>query len=208
MAGARVDPALEPLGAALDGAGVGRLAGHDGAGRRGVVGLEEAVEPLLGGGGIRVEGEGDVGRARHRVRLPARRAGGRLDLREVLGEELHAGPGGEPGVEARRFAEGNGPAAPDPDGRPARAMGLGVHGDVLEGEVLAVEAHAVAAPQGLADLQDLQEAADAPLEGNADVLELLADGRGVARDANAEDDPALRDAVERGHDLGEDDGLA
>jgi len=48
VAGARVDPALEPLDAALDRARVGGLAGHDHARRRPVVTLEEGVQPLLG----------------------------------------------------------------------------------------------------------------------------------------------------------------
>jgi len=74
--------------------------------------------------------------------------------------------------------------------------------------VLAVEADVVAAPQGLADLEELEEAADAPLEGHPHVLELLADVRHVARDAHAQDDPSLRDAIERADDMGEDHGLA
>src|SRR5262245_22509586 len=49
VAGAGVDPALEPLDAPLDRAGVGRLARQHRARRRRVVGLEESVESPLGG---------------------------------------------------------------------------------------------------------------------------------------------------------------
>src|SRR5947209_2671957 len=67
MARAGVDPALQPLRAALDRPRVRRLAGQDGPRRCGVVRLEKGVEPLLCGGAIGVEGQGDIRGAGPRI---------------------------------------------------------------------------------------------------------------------------------------------
>src|SRR5262250_3896792 len=138
----------------------------------------------------------------------AGRAGRRPDAGELLGKELHARPRRKPRIEARGLAQRGGTATPDPDGRAAAAMRLRVHGHVVEGKVLAVEADVVAAPQGLADLEELEDAAHAPLEGHPHVLELLADVRHVPRDTYAQDDPSFRDAIKGADDVGEDHGLA
>src|SRR6267143_1602862 len=106
-------------------------------------------------------------------------------------EELHAGAGREPRVPARGLAQRGRPTATDPDRRPAAAVRLGLHGHVLQREVLAAERHAVAAPQRPADLERLEEAADAAVPRHTDGGKLLADGRCVGGDADAQDGPAL-----------------
>ena len=208
MARAGVDPALEPFRAALDRPRVRRLAGQDRPRRRRVVRLEKRVEPLLGGRAVRIERQGNVRRAGHRVgRAPggARRL---LYAREVLGEELHAGPGREPRVEARRLAQRRRSAAADPDRRAARPVGLGLHRHVVEREVLALKAHVIATPERLTDLERLEKAADPPLEGHAGGGELLADRRIVGGEADAQDDAALRRAIERADDMGQHHRIA
>ena len=126
----------------------------------------------------------------------------------MLGEELHVGPGREPGVEPCGFAQRRGAAAADPERRATRPLGLGLHRDVLEREVLAAEAHVVPPPQGLTDLERLQEPPDATLEGNARGGELLADRRIVGGDADPEDDATLGGAVEGADDVRQHDRVA
>src|SRR5206468_1248042 len=87
---AGVDPALEPLHAAVDRPRVTGLASQQRARRRRVVRLEEAMQPLLRGGGIGVQRERDVRRAGHVLGLSSGGAGGRANLRKMLGEELDA----------------------------------------------------------------------------------------------------------------------
>src|SRR5439155_18280570 len=93
-------------------------------------------------------------------------------------------------------------------GRAARAVRLRLHRDVVEREVLAAEAHVVPPPERLTDLDRLEESPDAPLERNAGGRELFADRRIVGGEADAEDDAALRGAVERADDVHQDDGVA
>src|SRR4029453_7824299 len=100
------------------------------------------------------------------------------------------------------------PRAADPDGRSAAPVWLRLHRDVVEREMLAVEADPVPAPERAADLEHLEEASDAGVPGHACGGELLADGRGIGGDADPEDHAALGDAVERADDLGEHHGVA
>ena len=171
VGGAGVDPALEPFGAALDRPGVAGLTGADHARRCRIVRLEEAVQPLLRGGGAGIEGQGDVGRTGDGVGRATRRARRLDDLGPVLAEELDAGAGGEPSVEPRGLAQRGGSAAADPDRRVASPVRLGLHGDVVQGEVRAAEAHAVLAPQGAADRERLEESPHAARERHAHGLE-------------------------------------
>src|SRR4029453_13027531 len=106
---------------------------------------------------------------------------------ELGGEVLHAGPGREPGVEARRLAKRGRAAASDPDGWAAGTGRLGLDGDAVEGEVLAAERDIVAAPKRAADLQRLEEAAHASLERHAHRGEFLPDGRRIGGDTHPED---------------------
>ena len=87
-------------------------------------------------------------------------------------------------------------------------MGLRLHRDVLQREVLAAEAHVVALPQRLTDLDRLEESPDPPLEGNARGRELFADRRIIGGEADSEDDTPLGGAVERADDVGQDDRIA
>src|SRR5438445_422120 len=201
MARAGVDPALEPFRATLDRARVGRLAGQDGPRRRRVVRFEEVRQPLLGGGSVRVERQRDVRRAGHGARRAPRGPRRVLHAGEVLGEELDAGAGGKPRVETRSHAQRRRPAAADPDRRAARPLRLGLHRDVLQREVLAAEAHVVAPPERLTDLDRLEESSDPVLEGNAGGGELLADRRVVGGEADPEDDAPIGHAVERADDV-------
>src|SRR5262245_15726069 len=205
---AGVDPALEPLDAPFDRPGVRRLARHDGLRRRGVVRLEKARETLLGGGAVRVERQRDVRRARHRAEWSPGRTRSGLDAGKVLREELDAGPRRKPCVEARGDSERRGSATADPDRRAARTMGLGLHRDVVEREVFAGEAHVIAAPERLADLDRLEESPYPPIERHAGGGEFLADRRIVRGEAHAEDDAAFGGAIERADDVREHDGIA
>src|SRR5205807_8677600 len=125
------------------------------------------------------------------------------NTREVLGEELDAGAGGKPRVEARRLAQRRRPAATDPDRRPTGARRLRLHGDVVEREVLAVKPDVVAAPEGAADLERLEKAAHAAVPRHAGGGELLPDRGRVGGDGDAEDDAALGHAIERADHVSE-----
>jgi hypothetical protein len=87
-------------------------------------------------------------------------------------------------------------------------MGLGLHRDVVEREVLAGEADVIAAPEGLADLDRLEESPHAPIERHAGGCEFLADRRIVRGEAHAEDDAPFGGAIERADDVREHDGIA
>src|SRR4030095_7339654 len=102
------------------------------AGGRRIVGLQKRVEPLLGGRGVGVERQRHVGGADDGVGRAPGGAGGGLDARELLGEELHVGAGGEPRVEVRGLPQGGGAAAADPDGRAAGPVRLWVQRHVLQ----------------------------------------------------------------------------
>src|SRR5262249_22248903 len=188
--------------AALERSGVASLASEQRACRRCVIRLQEAMQPLLRGGGARVEGERDICGAGDGVGFASRDAGGLADARAVLDEELDVGAGREPGVEAGGLAQGRRPTAADPDWWTTGTMWLRLHGDVVEREVLAAEADVIAAPQRSTDLERLEKAPDATLEWHADGLELLPDGRGVRGNADAEDHAALGDAIQRADDVG------
>ena len=166
------------------------------------------MQPPLGGRGVIVQPQRDVCRTADGAAVPSRRARRRPDLRQALGEERGARPRREPRIPARGLAQRRRAAATDPDRRTTRAMRLGLHRDVVQREMLAAEAHAVAGPQRATDLQRLEEAADAALPRHADGGELPADRRRVGGDADAEDHAALRHAVERADDVRQRHGIA
>src|SRR5438067_835435 len=83
-----------------------------------------------------------------------------------------------------------------------------LHRGVVEREVLAGERHVIAAPQRATDRERLEKAPDATLPRHAGGGEFLADRRRVGGDADAEDDAALGDAVERADDVRKHDGIA
>src|SRR5439155_1125264 len=205
---AGVDPALEPLHAAVDRPRVAGLASQQRARRRRVVRLEEAMQPLFRGGGIGVQRERDVRRTGHVLGLASRGAGGRANLRKMLGEELDAGAGWKPRVEPGGLTERRRAATADPDRWATGTMWLRLDGDIVEREVLAAEADVVAGPQRATDLEHLEESSDPTLEWHADGLELLPDGRCVGRNADAHDHAPLGHTVERAGDVGQHGGVA
>ena len=67
---------------------------------------------------------------------------------------------------------------------------------------------ALVGPEPPADRQSLLEAADALLEGHARGLELAPHRRGVGRDAHAEPEATLGEAIHRGHQMREHERMA
>src|SRR5262249_58328250 len=104
----------------------------------------------------------------------------------------------DPAGGARAFANGGGPAAAPPDRRAAGPMRRGTDGDVVERPVAALVAHALPLPERAADVEGLDAAARALVKRHARRLELLPRRRRVARDAHAQDEAALADAIDGG----------
>ena len=167
--------------------------------------LGGAPEDLAGEAGLGVEGDDGADDAGQGSRVAARRAAGRVEVGEGCGEGLGARvPRRDEAVApARGQREHAGPERGDPDRDPAgarRRPQLAVARRV----VAALEVHAAVAEERDDDPQRLLEAAHQVVGREAERLVL----RQVRAAAEPEDQPAVRDLVQRGGHLGQDRRVA
>ena len=172
----------------------------------GVIVFQDQV--LVGALGVVVYRQREIHRAGDRLGIAPRRLRCRSDLGDLRRKFLGRRQVGEPAVvePASALAAGR-QAAAEPDRRTARPVRRRPHRVALHRPEL-VPGHGLAAPQRLAEAHRLVHAADPLLERHAHGLELAANRRHVGGDANAQDQPALGDAIDGGHLVRQQDGIA
>ena len=173
-----------------------------------VVLLEIRVNPRVSGRFVVVDREGEVDRSGDRAGPPAGFGREFEHLAPLLAPVRGIRPGREPAVEVPAGPlEVRAHRASHPDGRSAGTVRGGAEHSALHPPA-ALPLDRLARPERTAQAKPFQHAPGALLEGDARRLELVANALDIRGDPDAEDQPALRDPVERRHLMGEQDGIA